>query len=201
MTTGGRGLSARLHPRRRYRPQIDVRIADADDVVAEFGDQQLGSVLIDAVAHRRGHAHLEQRLDQVAALFGHAVGEFLDGDRLGHLDVADLLDLRLARAAHAAMFLLAGALERCERTRTRAIIVAKRTVDRELARLAAIVAGTASAAAAGARAARAAWARRCPATCAAAGAAAGDAGAAAARAPGAALAWAGAWEFRGAQPA
>ena len=50
---------------------------------------------------RDGHAHLEQRLDQVGALFGHAVGEFLDGDRLGHDDVADLLGLRLARAAHA----------------------------------------------------------------------------------------------------
>jgi hypothetical protein len=87
-----------------------------------------------------GDAHLEQRLDQVGALLGHAVGEFLHRDRLRHHDVADLLGLRLARAAHAAMFLLARTLQRGERTGARAVIVAKRTVDRELARLAAIVA-------------------------------------------------------------
>ena len=40
-------------------------------------------------------AHLEQRLDQIRALFGHAVGEFLDGDRFGHDDIADLLFARL----------------------------------------------------------------------------------------------------------
>ena len=59
--------------------------------VAELGDQQLGGVLVDGLGERDRHAHLEQRLDQVGAALGHAVGELLDGDRLGNDDVADLL--------------------------------------------------------------------------------------------------------------
>ena len=54
---------------------------------------------------------------------------------LGHDDVADLLGLRLARAAHAAMFLLARPLERGERPCARTVTVAQRAVDGELARL------------------------------------------------------------------
>ena len=59
--------------------------------MAELGDQQLGGVLVDRLGDRDRHAHLEQCLDQVGGALGHAVGQFLDGDRFGNDDVADLL--------------------------------------------------------------------------------------------------------------
>src|SRR5665213_4394230 len=74
---------------------FDVGCGDALDRVAEFGGDQLGGIGIDGLVDRRQHAHLHQRLDDVDAAFGHAVGEFLDGDRLGHDDLAHLLRRRL----------------------------------------------------------------------------------------------------------
>ena len=73
------------------RVDVDVALADALDAVAELGDEQLGRVLVDGLGERDRHAHLEQRLDEVGAALGHAVGELLDRDRLGNDDVADLL--------------------------------------------------------------------------------------------------------------
>ena len=88
--TGGRGFSV-------------------GEVVAELGNQQLGSILVDGIAHRRGDAHLEERTDQVVATLCHTVGEFADRNRLGDHHVADLFCLGLA-AAMGAAFLFAGAL-------------------------------------------------------------------------------------------
>jgi len=113
--------------------QIDVRIADAGDVVAEFGDQQLGGVLVDRLVDGDRHAHLEQRLDQVGALFRHAVGEFLDSDRVRHDDVADLLLARRGPADVTAMFLFTRALERGERAGASALLTTERAVDGQLA--------------------------------------------------------------------
>ena len=96
------------------RVNIDVAVADALDVVAELGHQQLGGVLVDGLGESHRHAHLEQRLDEVGAALGHAVGEVLDGDRFGHDDVADLL-LRGTGFLVVALFLLAGAAQRGER--------------------------------------------------------------------------------------
>ncbi len=87
-------------------------------------DQQLGRVLVDGLGERDRHAHLEQRLDQVGAALGHAVGEFLHGDRLGNDDVADLLGRR-AGFLMVALFLLAGAAERGERAGAAVVLVAK----------------------------------------------------------------------------
>jgi hypothetical protein len=56
---------------------VDVALADALDVVPELGDEQLGRVLVDGLGERDRHAHLEQRLHQVGAALGHAVGELL----------------------------------------------------------------------------------------------------------------------------
>src|SRR5207245_275364 len=53
-----------------------------------------------------------QCLDHVGAALGHAVGEFLDRDRLGNDDVAH--DLRLLAAHQALPFALAGAAHRGE---------------------------------------------------------------------------------------
>ena len=94
---------------------VDVGFADALDVVAELGDQQLGRVLVDHLVDGDRHAHLEQRLDQVGGALGHAVGELADGDRFGHDDVADLLGRR-AGLLMGALFLLARALQRRQRT-------------------------------------------------------------------------------------
>ena len=118
---------------------VDIAFGHARDIVAEVGDEQLCRILIDAVTHRRGHAHLEQRLDQVAAAFGHAVGEFADRDGFGDDDIADLLGLNLPAAMRAA-FLFAGTLERGERPCPRAFAIAvERARNGELARLATVV--------------------------------------------------------------
>ena len=115
---------------------IDVAFRDALDGVAKFLDQQLGGVLVDRLVDGDHHPQLEQRLDQVCALFRHAVGEFLDGDALGHHDVAALLfaRLRLARKMRA-LFLFARPLERGERTGTGALVLVERAGDGKLARL------------------------------------------------------------------
>ena len=86
---------------------------------------------------RDRHAHLEQRLDQVGGALGHAVGELLDGDRLGHDDVADLLGRR-AGLHVGALFLLAGAAQRGERAGAAVVLVRERAGDGELAALAAM---------------------------------------------------------------
>ena len=80
-----------------------------------------------------GDAHLEQGLDQVGAALGHAVGEFLHGDRLGNDDVADLLGRR-ARLHVVALFLLAGAAERGERTGAAVVLVGRARVTVSLPR-------------------------------------------------------------------
>ena len=88
---------------------------------------------------RDRRAHLEQRLDQVGAALGHAVGELLDGDRLGHDDVADLLGGG-AGLLVGALFLLARAAERGElRARLSSSPVSAR-VTVSLPRMAALVA-------------------------------------------------------------
>jgi hypothetical protein len=65
---------------------IDVGFADAFDLVPEFGDEQFSRILVDRLIDGNHHAHLEQRLDEIGALFGHAVRQFLHGDRVGNDD-------------------------------------------------------------------------------------------------------------------
>ena len=75
---------------------LDVCLGHALQAVTEFGDQQFGGVGIDGGGDRHHHAHAHQCLDDVDGALGHAVGEFLDGDRLGHDDVThDLLLLQV----------------------------------------------------------------------------------------------------------
>ena len=120
-------------------------LADALDVVAELGDQQLGRVLVDRLGDGDRHAHLEQRLDEVGAALGHAVGELLDGDRLGNDDVADLLGRR-AGLHVVALFLLAGAAERGERAGAAVVLVGQaRGVTVSLPRWRCVVAAAARA--------------------------------------------------------
>ena len=89
---------------------LDVGFGDAADRVAHFLGDELGDVGVDDVVDLEELALLHQELDDVDAALGHAVGEFLDGDRLGNDDLAhDLLAragfqragaLALAAAAH-----------------------------------------------------------------------------------------------------
>ena len=81
------------------RPRRPISTSDSETrthLVAELVDDQLGGVGVDGLVLRRHHALAHQRLDHVGAALGHAVGELLDGDRLGDDDVAhDLLLLWL----------------------------------------------------------------------------------------------------------
>ena len=83
-------------------------------LMAEFGDHQLGGVGVDGLVDGRHHAHLHQRLDDVDAALGHAVGEFLDGDGLRHDDVAHDLRLLLQHLQRALLLALAMAPDRSE---------------------------------------------------------------------------------------
>ena len=116
---------------------VDVAVADALDVVAELGDQKLGRILVDRLGQRDRHAHLEQRLHQVGAALGHAVGQLLHRDRLWDDNIADLL---LCRAGlHVVpFFLLAGAAQRGKRAGTAVVLTGQSAGDGQLARVAAI---------------------------------------------------------------
>ena len=61
---------------------LDIGFGDAVRAVAELADDQLGGVGVDDLVDRRHDAHAHQRLDDIGAALGHAVGEFLDRDRL-----------------------------------------------------------------------------------------------------------------------
>ena len=142
---------------------VDVGFADPDHAVAEFLDQQLGRVLVDRLGDGDRRAHLEQGLDQVGAALGHAVGELLDGDRLGDDDVAHLLGGRPGLLV-GPLLLLAGAAERGEAAGAAVVLVGQGAGDGELAGVAAVVAAARPAGPArGAwRPGRGAWAGRGP---------------------------------------
>ena len=74
---------------------LDVRLRDALDGVAELLGDELGGVGVDHVGDLRELALLHQHADHVHAALRHAVGELLDGDRLGDDDLAGDLLLRL----------------------------------------------------------------------------------------------------------
>ena len=77
---------------------LDIRLADPLQLVAEFGHHQFGGVRIDRLRHGGHHAELHQHLDHLDAAFGHAVGKLLHGDRFRDDHLADDLD-RLHRLA------------------------------------------------------------------------------------------------------
>ena len=114
VTHDGHDRRAR-HQRRRIvgdveQAFLDVGFGDALDGVAEFLGDELGGVGVDHVVDLRHLALLHQQLDHVDRALGHAVGEFLDGDRLRNRDLADELFLRLV-----AVLLGAPALAAAER--------------------------------------------------------------------------------------
>ncbi len=90
---------------------LDVGLGDPPDRMPEFLGDELGGVGVD---HIGDLAHLtvpHQELDDVDAALGHAVGELLNGNDLGHHDVA--LDFLLCQRSRDLLFLaLLAALQR-----------------------------------------------------------------------------------------
>ena len=121
------------------RIDVDIRFRHALDVVAELGDEQFGGVLVDGLVDGDHHAHLEQRLDEVRSLLGHAVRQFLHRDCFRHHDIADLLfaRLRLPGEVRTAL-LLTRTLERGEAAGAGALVLVERAGNGELAGLTAI---------------------------------------------------------------
>ena len=107
---------------------INVGIRHACDVVAKLFHEQFCGILVDGFVDRDGHAHLEQRLHKIAALFRHTVSKLLHRDGFRHDHIACLLDLCLTVAsAMRTLFFFARTLQRRKRTRARAIVAFKRT--------------------------------------------------------------------------
>ena len=72
-----------------FQTQLDVGFADALQAMAEFGDDQLGRILVEPLVDRRHDPHFHQGFDDVGAALGHAGGEILHRDALGDDDVSD----------------------------------------------------------------------------------------------------------------
>ena len=93
---------------------LDVGGGHALDRVAELFGDELGRVGVDHVGDLVHLALLHQQADDVDGAFRHAVGELLDGDRLGNRDLAD--ELLLAFIVGDALEALHAAAERGDRT-------------------------------------------------------------------------------------
>jgi hypothetical protein len=81
VTTGGRGSVSSVSGNVE-QAFFDVGFGDALDGVAHFLGHELGGVGVDHVGDLVHRALLHQQADDVDGALGHAVGEFLDGDRL-----------------------------------------------------------------------------------------------------------------------
>ena len=98
VTIGGRGTGAPSSSGRSNSPSSTSRFGDALDGVAHFLGDELRRVRVERVGQGDHAALTHQQLDDVDGALGHAVGEFLDGDRLGKDDFAGNLLLRLLGA-------------------------------------------------------------------------------------------------------
>ncbi len=112
---------------------LDVGLGDAADLVAELGDDDLGGVGVDRLVDGRHHAHADERLHHVGAALGHAVGQFLHRDVLGHHHVAHDLALVLELLQRALLLALAVAADRGEAALALALVVVQHLGDGELA--------------------------------------------------------------------
>ena len=82
---------------------FDVGLGDAPHGVAELLGDELGGIGVDRVGDLRHVALLHEDADHVDRALGHAIGQFLNRDRLGDRHFADdlFLGLAVAVAAHA----------------------------------------------------------------------------------------------------
>ena len=112
---------------------LDVVGGDALRLVAELLHDQLGGVGVDRLGDGGHDAHLEQRLDHLAAPLGHAVGQFLHGDRFGHGHFTQHLGALLQRFAGLLLLAFALALQGRERPDPLFAVVFQRLADGQLA--------------------------------------------------------------------
>ena len=108
----------------------DVGFGDAAHGVAHVLGDELGGVGVDDVGDLDQLALLHEQLDDIDGALGHAVGEFLDGDRLGNDDLARNLLARTGLVGAGALALAAPA-DRGERAG--ALGVVERVGNGELA--------------------------------------------------------------------
>ncbi len=83
-----RDLLARLYLLFREQLLVDVLGRDRLGDMTEFLDHQRGGVLVDNLVDRHHRAHVEEHLDDLVALDGHALREFRYRDALGDLHLA-----------------------------------------------------------------------------------------------------------------
>ena len=112
---------------------LDVALGDALGPVAHLGHDQLGGVGIDRLVDGRHHAHAHQRLDDVGAALGHALGELLDRDGLGNRDLAIDLLLRRVVGVLAAAVALQAATHLRRRPAAEIVLALDRAADIDLA--------------------------------------------------------------------
>ena len=77
---------------------FDIRLGDAPHRVTKLLGDQLGGIGVDRVRAGRHVALLHEQPHHVDGALGHAIGQFLDGDRFGNRHFADDLFLRLGVA-------------------------------------------------------------------------------------------------------
>ena len=130
VTTGARGTQRGRIVGDVEQAFLDVGFGDALDGVAEFLGDELGGVGVDHVVDLHHLALLHQKLDDVDGALGHAVGEFLDGDRLRDRDLADELFLGLAARWPWCAAGCGGGTRRPERSRTSSAVSAVTSVSR-----------------------------------------------------------------------
>ena len=132
VTTGARGLSVSSGIGVADQAFDDVGFGDALDLVADFLGDDLRRIGVDHVVDRVHLALLHQQLDHIDGAFGHAVGEFLNGDGLGDRDFAHDLLGRHLEALRLLLQALGAAAEGGDRARALVVFV-ERIGERQLA--------------------------------------------------------------------
>ena len=111
---------------------LDIRLGDPAQAVAELGDDELGGVGVDDLVDRRHDPVAHQRLDHVDPALGHAVRQFLNRDRLGDDHLAHHLDRLLLALVQPLALALSRPAHRGEAAHALAFVAGKRAGDGDL---------------------------------------------------------------------
>ena len=87
VTTGGARHQFRIAVRGAGQPDLDIGLGDTAGAMAKLLHHQFGGIGIQRLRDGGHDAEFHQRLDYIAGAGGHAVGQFLHGDRVGQNDV------------------------------------------------------------------------------------------------------------------
>ena len=114
------------------KADLDIRLGDTAQAVAELGDDEFGGIGVDDLVDRRHDANAHQRLDHVDAALRHAVRQLLNGDRLGDDDFAHDLDLLLLALMQPLALALPRPAHRSQAAHALAFIAGERAGDGDL---------------------------------------------------------------------